>query len=680
MRPTRAVAVLALLFASLLTFAQSQAAQPLVKEPPPFNVSLLDKAVEPCVDFYKFACQKWLAANPIPSDQPAWGRFNELQERNREVLRNILEKASANDPQRSPVMQKIGDYYASCMDEKAINQKGLMPLKPELDRIAALKDKAELPDLIGHLQHMGVDAVFGLGADQDFKDATQVIAIADQGGLGLPERDFYFRDDEKSKETRTEYVAHVQKMFELLGDPAAKAANEAKIVMEMETALAKGSLDVTSRRDPNNLYHKLTLEQLQALTPAFAWNRYFRAVEAPPVPSLNVTVPDFFKAMQGALNQYTLDDWKTYLRWHLVDSSANMLPDAFVNEKFNFGGRILHGQKELQARWKRCVRYTDGDLGEALGQPYVELTFGPEGKERTLRMVHALENALNQDIQTLPWMTEETRKAALVKLEKIANKIGYPDKWRDYSKLQIVRGDALGNSQRSNVFEFNRQMAKIGKPVDKKEWLMSPPTVNAYYNPQMNDINFPAGILQPPFFDKRLDDAINYGAIGAVIGHELTHGFDDEGRQFDANGNLRDWWTPADAKAFEQRAECFVNEYGNFVVVGDVKENGKLTLGENTADNGGLRIALMALQNELKGKDVRSIDSFTPEQRLFLGYAQIWCENASPQMLRMQAQTDPHSIPEFRVNGVVSNMPEFEKAFGCKPGQAMVRQNACRVW
>jgi endothelin-converting enzyme/putative endopeptidase len=669
-----AVGVLAL---PSLLMAQSGT---ILKEPPLFRADTLDKQMDPCTDFYKFTCGKWLAANPIPSDQARWGRFDELAERNREILRGILEKAAVPDPKRSAVMQKIGDYYASCMDEKAIDAKGIAPLKSVLDRIAALKDKAALAEEIGRLQRSGVNAVFGISSEQDFKDATQMIAGVDQGGLGLPERDYYFRDDPKSVELRKSYVAHVQKMFELLGEPAPKAAADAKTVMEMETALAKSSLDMVARRDPANIYHKMSLQELEGLAPAFGWNRYLKAVDAPAIQSLNVATPEFFKGMQVLLNSQSLDNWKTYLRWQLVHSSAAMLPQAFVTENFNFYGKTLTGSKELKARWKRCVQFTDGDLGEALGQPYVDLTFGAEGKQRMLEMVHELEKALGEDIQQLSWMTPETKKQALVKLEKIANKIGYPDKWRDYSKLEIVRGDALGNSLRANVFEFNRQLAKIGKPVDKQEWFMSPPTVNAYYDPQQNNINFPAGILQPPFFDKRLDDAINFGGIGAVIGHETTHGFDDEGRQFDGNGNLNDWWTPADGKAFDERTACLVNQYGNFVAVDDVKVNGKLTLGENTADNGGLRIALMALENTLKGKDAKLIEGYTPEQRFFLGWGQVWCQNSSDQMLRMQAQTDPHSFAKFRVNGTVMNMPEFQKAWGCKPDAPMVSKGACRVW
>jgi endothelin-converting enzyme/putative endopeptidase len=675
MRLVRALAI-AILFSPCLLCAQNNAP----KEPLPFNAGMLDRGIDPCADFYKFACGKWMAANPIPSDQATWGRFDELAERNREILRQILEQASVPDAKRGPVRQKIGDYYASCMDEKAVDAKGVEPLQPELARLAALRDKSELPEELAHLQRLGVDAVFRFSSDQDYKDATQVIAVADQDGLGLPERDYYFREDAKSAELRKAYVAHVQKMMELLGESPAQAASDAGIVMQMETALAKASMDVVQRREPANVYHKMAVADLAKLSPEFAWNRYLKAADAPPVQSLNVAAPDFFKGMQELLAAQPLDRWKTYLRWHLLHAAAPMLPQPFVQENFNFYGKTLTGAQELRPRWKRCVRFTDNDLGEALGQPYVEETFGVAGKERTLRMVKALEEALRSDLEQVSWMTDATKKQALIKLDKIANKIGYPDRWRDYSKLKIVRGDFLGNSLRANQFEFNRELAKIGKPVDRKEWDMSPPTVNAYYDPQMNDINFPAGILQPPFFDKRLDDAINFGAIGAVIGHELTHGFDDQGRQFDANGNWRDWWTTTDAQAFDQRAQCFVQEYSAFTPVDDVHLNGKLTLGENTADNGGLRLALMALQRELREHPDKPLDGFTPEQRLFLGWGQIWCENATPESQRMQAQTDPHSTAEPRVNGVVENMPEFQKAFGCQAGSPMVRQNACRVW
>jgi endothelin-converting enzyme/putative endopeptidase len=652
----------------------------LVQEPPPFNARMLDPQINPCDDFYAYSCAKWLAANPIPPDQASWSRFHELAERNRLILRGILEKASSPDPQRSPVMQKIGGYYASCMDEATIDAKGLAPLQPELKRIAKLKNQAKLADELGHLQRIGVNAAFRFSSDQDFKDATQVIAEADQGGLGLPERDYYFRDDQKSRELRQAYGAHVQKMLELLGEAPPKAAADAQIVLQIETALAKASLGVVARRDPVNVYHKMSVDELANLAPAFAWNRYLKAVDAPPIQTLNVAVPDFFKGMQAVIESQPIEHWKAYLRWHLVHASAPMLPRAFVEENFNFYGKTLTGTKEVQPRWKRCVRSTDSALGEALGQPYVEETFGPDGKRRTLQMVRAVEKALHQDILQLNWMTDATKQQALLKLGKVGNKIGYPDHWRDYSKLKIVRGDALGNRFRAGQFEFNRQLAKIGKPVNRGEWDMTPPTVNAYYNPQMNDINFPAGILQPPFFDKRLDDAINFGAIGGVIGHELTHGFDDQGRQFDAEGNLRNWWTPEDLRQFEKRTQCLVDEYSQFTAVDDIHLNGKLTLGENTADNGGLRLALIALEDELRGHEVQPIEGFTPVQRLFLGWGQVWCENATDEVLRMLAHTDAHSVPRYRVNGVVSNMPEFQQAFGCKPGQPMVRQNACRVW
>ena len=452
--------------------------------------------------------------------------------------------------------------------------------------------------------------------------------------------------------------------------------------MKIETALAKGSMEVVKRREPTNVYHKMTDKEWQSLTPSISWTKYLTDIGAPSLTSLNVAVPEFFKTLDTELKDINLDDLKTYLRWHIVHSQARMLPTQFVNENFDFYGKTLTGQKELRARWKRCVAFVDGDLGEALGQAYVEKNFPPEAKARTLKMVKALEEALRQDITTLPWMTEATKKQALIKLEAIENKIGYPGKWRDYSTLKIVRGDALGNSIRSNEFEVRRQLNKIGKPLDKQEWQMTPPTVNAYYEPTENNINFPAGILQPPFYDFKADDGLNFGAIGAVIGHELTHGFDDQGRQFDKDGNLRDWWTEEDGKAFDQRAQCLVDEYSSFVAVDDVHVNGKLTLGENTADNGGVRIAHMALMNTEKaaGKEPGKIDGFTPEQRLFLGWGQIWCENMTDQITRLQVTTDPHSPGVFRINGVMRNMPEFQKAWGCKPGQPMAPVNACRVW
>ena len=652
-----------------------------VKQVPSFDAAAMDKSADPCVDFYQFSCGGWLKSNPIPPDQASWGRFNELAERNRAELRGILEKA-AKATNRDANEQKIGDYYASCMDEDAINHKGIAALKPELDRIDAIKDKNELPGLLAELHRQGIDVLFSFGSGADFKNAKQVIAEADQGGLSLPERDYYLRDDQKSVELRKQFVEHVTNMFKLMGDSPEKSAAEAQAVMNIETALAKASMPVTDRRNPEKIYHKISEQQWQALTPTLQWNKYLTGMGAPSFTSLNVVVPDFFKALDEELKTVSLDDLKTYMRWHLVHSQAEFLPTPFVDENFNFFGRTLTGAKQLRPRWKRCVSSVDGDLGEALGKEFVDKYFPPEAKARTLAMVKQVENALRRDIQGLDWMTETTKKQALIKLDAIQNKIGYPNKWRDYSTLKIVRGDALGNSLRANAFEVHRQLNKIGKPLDKQEWGMTPPTVNAYYNPLQNNINFPAGILQPPFYDFKADDALNFGGIGAVIGHELTHGFDDEGRQFDAQGNLHDWWTPQDGKAFDQRAQCIVDEYNSFVAVDDVHLNGKLTLGENTADNGGLRIALMALLAGMN-QDARvpaKLDGYTPEQRLFLGWGQIWCQNQTPQIERLLALTNEHSPGKYRVNGVVGNMPEFEKAWGCKAGQPMVRQNACRVW
>ncbi|MGI8988377.1 MAG: M13 family metallopeptidase [Bryobacteraceae bacterium] len=652
-----------------------------LKTTPSFDLSALDPAVKPCDNFYKYSCGTWLKNNPIPPDQSSWGRFSELQERNRAILRDILEKAAVENPNRTAVEQKIGDHYASCMDEAAINRKGTEPLKPELDRIAGLSNEASIAEEIARLHALGVNALFSFGSGQDFKNSNEVIAQADQGGMGLPDRDYYLKADPKSVETRRKYVEHVQKIFELLGNKSEAAAAKSKAVMSIETALAKGALDLVSRRDPVKVYHRIDRAELVSLDPAFGWPRYLEGTHTPPIQSLNVTEPEFFKSLNSILKDTKLDDLKTYLTWQLVSSQAPLLPTAFVDANFEFFRKTLTGAKELQPRWKRCVALTDNELGEALGQEYVARTFGAEGKERTLKMVKALEQALGEDIQKLDWMTPETKVKAMEKLHAITNKIGYPDKWRDYSAVKIVRGEALGNSERASAFEFHRQLAKIGQPVDRLEWGMTPPTVNAYYDPQMNNINFPAGILQPPFYNLKADDAVNFGAIGAVIGHELTHGFDDQGRQFDPKGNLNDWWTPKDADAFESRADCLVKEYSSFTAVDDVKLNGKLTLGENTADNGGLRIAYMALMSRLaEGQEPGKIDGFTPGQRFFLGWGQIWCDNYTPEIMRLQAQTNPHSLAEYRVNGVVSNMPEFQKAFGCKAGQPMVRDNACRVW
>ncbi len=645
-----------------------------------FDLTAIDKSVEPCNDFYHYACGTWLKNNPIPPDQSSWGRFNELHERNQMVLRSILDKQSADNSSRSPVNQKIGDYYYSCMDEAAIEAKGTAPVKPYIDKIDAMKNKSEIPTVLGGLHRAGANAFFGFSSEPDFKDSKIDIASADQGGLSLPDRDYYFKTDAKSVETREKLEKHIAKTLELYGEPAAKAAADAKIVMKVETDLAKVSLDRTQQRDPTNIYHKMSVTDLQKLSPAFSWNQYFTTVESPKFDSLNVSEPDFVKGMNQLIADNDLDTIKTYLRWQTLHGASPMLPKAFVEEDFDFYGKTLRGAKELRPRWKRCVQYTDNDLGEALGQAYVAETFPPEAKAHTLQMVHELEAALKTDITELSWMSPDTKKQALEKLSRIDNKIGYPDKWRDYSSLNIVRGDAMGNSARANQFEFNRQLAKIGKPVDRTEWGMTPPTVNAYYNPLENNVNFPAGILQPPFYDYKADDATNFGSIGVVIGHELTHGFDDEGSQFDADGNLRNWWTPQDKEQFDKLEQCFVNEYDGFVPVDDVHIKGKLTLGENTADNGGLRISHMALLDVLAATPEGTVEGFTPDQRFFLGYAQIWCANQTPETLRLQALTNEHSAPQYRVNGVVSNSPDFAKAFGCKEGSPMIRKPVCRVW
>jgi putative endopeptidase len=648
---------------------------------PGIDLAALDRTVNACQDFYQFACGGWLKANSIPPSEPSWSRFNELAERNRQTLRSILEADAQPGTDRTPVQTKIGDYYAACMDEPAINQKGLAPLKPILDQIEGIADKRQLPALLADLHQRGIGAFFGVTSEQDFENASMVIAFAAQGGLGLPNRDYYLKDDAKSVEQRIEYVAHVANMLRLMGTPATDVVNDAATVMRIETELAKASLGPVQLRNPQNLNHKTTRAALASLTPNLNWDTYLNGVGIPHVSAVNVITPDFFKALDALISSTSLDDLKTYMRWHTVHGTASMLPTPFVDENFAFYGKVLSGSKELRPRWKRCVEAVDSDLGEALGQEYVERTFGKEGKERALTMVNAIEASLAQDIRTLPWMTDTTKQQALVKLKAIRNKIGYPDVWRDYSALRVDRSDALGNSLRANAFELHRQLAKVDKPVQRGEWGMTPPTVNAYYHPLLNEINFPAGILQPPFYNKAADDASNFGGIGSVIGHELTHGFDDSGRQFAANGDLKDWWTPQDAKEFVKRAGCIVDQYGSYNVTGDVKVNGKLTLGENTADNGGVRVAYMALMQVLSdAARAKPTDGFTPEQRFFIGWGQIWCENATPEFQRLKALTNPHSENKYRVIGVVSNMPEFAKAFGCKAGDAMVRDPVCRVW
>jgi putative endopeptidase len=651
---------------------------------PGLDKHLIDTTADPCVDFFQYACGNFTKLYPIPNDRSAFGTGAMIVEYTQHVLHTMLEKAAAGGAGRSPNEQKIGDTYAACMDVDAIKQKGLKPLQPELDRIAALKSKDELPELLAYYQLIGVNALLGFGEQQDFKDARKQIAAIDQGGLGLPERDYYFRTGEAPEKTRAQYVQHITNMLRLTGEPEAKAASDAQAIMQLETALAKVSMDITSQRDPNKVYHLMPVSDLANLIPGVAWSRFLTASGAPPVSEINVTNPDFFKGLNSLLASIDLETIKTYLRWQLVNSTPGyVLPKAFDDEHFDFYGRKLRGQPEQRARWKRCVQAVDAGLGEAVGQVYVTQEFPPTNKQATLQMVKDIEAAMDHDIDTLDWMSPATKVRAKEKLQAVADKIGYPDHWRDYASLTIARDDAFGNSLRATEFENRRQLAKIGKPVDRGEWLITPPTVDAYYNPSMNDINFPAGILQPPFYDSHAADASNYGHIGVVVGHELTHGFDDEGRQFDANGNLADWWTPEDGKKFDEKADCEVKEYGNFVPVDDVKVNGKLTLGENTADNGGLRLAYIAFLADAKRKNIdltKKQDGYTPIQRFFLGHGQSWCGSTRPEQLRLQVQTDPHSPRQFRVNGVVQNMQEFGKAFGCKTGQPMMPLNACRVW
>jgi len=665
--------------ALLISFCFSLAAQAQQStHTPALDVSAMDRTIDPCVDFFKYACGGWITNNPIPPDQSSWDLYSKMEDENKDKLRAILEAASAAASGRSPVNQKIGDYYASCMDEKAVEEKGIDPLRPELDRIAKISSKTGLADVASAMPTDNV--LFRFDSIQDFRDASQVVADADQGGLGLPDRDYYLKTDSKSEELRNAYVAHVQKMFELLGDAPQMAAGEAQTVMRIETDLAKGSLTRVERRDPKSLDHKLTSAELEKISPEFQWQVYFTKVGLGSLSSLNVAVPNFFKTLNEEIGKTSLDDWKTYLRWHLVHANAAQLSSPFLNENFAFYGKTLQGQQQLKPRWKRCTEYVDDYLGEALGQAYVEKYFPPQAKEQALKVVNEIRAAMEQDIKSLTWMSPATKEQALTKLHAMANKIGYPDKWRDYSKLEIVRGDNLGNVERSRLFEFNRQLAKIGKPVDKGEWDMTPPTVNAYYNPQMNDINFPAGVLQPPAFDPESDAAPNYGDTGGTVGHELTHGFDDEGRQFDAQGNLRDWWTPEDGQEFEKRASCISDQYSKYVVIDDVHINGKLTLGEDVADLGGLMLAYMAWRDDTKGQKLDPIDGLTPEQRFFVGYGQSWCGHVRDQSKRLRATVDPHSPEKYRTNGVVSNLPQFQEAFHCKSGQPMVNANQCRVW
>jgi len=687
MTRNRALTAIAIPLAIALTvFDDAHAQQPVTAQPAAvssrsgIDLGAMDKSASPCNDFYQYACGGWIAKHPTPPDQPRYGRFDELQDRNNEILQLILQDAMDAGGSADPDTKKIGDYYQSCMSEKTIESTGAAPLEADLKRVDAIKAKSEIPPVVGHFQTVGTSQFFGFGAAPDFKDASQYILIYAQGGMGLPDRDYYLKDDANAKKIRGEYEQHVAKMLQFAGETPTAASAGAKAVLKIETDLAKASLDRVAQRNPTNIYHKMPRDEVKKLMPNFNLSSFMERAEAPPGDSANVSEPEFLKAVDQVIASNDINDLKTYMRWHVVHANAVTLPKKFDEENFNFYQKALTGASEQKARWKRCVEAVDSDLGEALGKLYVQRTFGPEGKARTLEMVKNIEAAMSTDIAQIDWMTPETKKAAEAKLREVANKIGYPDKWRDYSSLSTVRGDFYGNSQRSNQFAYRRQMAKIGKPVYKTEWLMTPPTVNAYYNPFENNINFPAGILQPPFFYKTGDDAVNYGAAAAVVGHELSHGFDDQGRRFDGQGNLRDWWTAADGKNFEERAACVDKQYSSYIPVDDVHLNGKLTLGENTADNGGLRLAWMALMEDMKNKALGEMDGFTPEQRFFVGWAQMWCENRTDEIARLHAKTNPHSPGKFRTNGVVSNMPEFAKAFSCPGSAPMVSQPVCRVW
>jgi putative endopeptidase len=645
-----------------------------------FSSANLDKSCKPCDDFYQFAMGGWMKRNPIPPEFPTWGSFTVLADRNQASMRGILDDATKANAPAGSNQQKIGDFYASCMDTTGIEAAGAKPLAADLAAIEKLKDASELQPLIARLQQTGNGYLFGFESTQDLDNSTQVIADISQGGLGLPDRDYYTRTDDKSKQLRADYVTHIAKMLALAGASSEKSEAESQAVMNFETTLANASMSRVQLRDPHAIWHKMTLPQLQALAPAWPWEAYFRQRNAPEFSAINVEQPDFLKEANRLLNAAPLEQWKSYLRWRVIHASANELSEAFVQENFSFYGLKLSGSKQIQPRWKRCVQSVNRNLGEALGQIYVEKYFPPEAKAHAREMVMNLIGALKSDIPALGWMGPDTKKAALEKLEAFQIKIGYPDKWRDYSAISVDKTAYLANVRRAVEFENARELHKIGKPVDRTEWEMTPPTVNAYYNPTMNEIVFPAGILQQPFYDPKADDAVNYGGMGAAIGHEITHGFDDEGSQFDGRGNLREWWTKEDRKNFEERSACVQQQFDGYEVEPGLHENGKLVLGESIADLGGLAISYVAYEKSIEGKKVARLDEFTPEQRFFLGWAQVWGANLRPEYARLMANSNPHPVPKFRVNGPLSNMELFAKAFGCKKGDAMVREKACKIW
>ncbi len=656
-----------------------------VKPPPPppppnIDASIIDPKVSPCDDFFHYACNGWIAKTEIPGDRPRWTRsFSEIDDRNLALLRTYLEADAAGrgDPV-DPYRRRLGDFWATCMDEQAIEKTGPESLKLQLARVDEVKDPASLGQVVALLHGEGIGALFEFGEGQDFKDATQDIGQLDQGGLGLPDRDYYLKADEHSRKIRELYVAHVQKMLELAGEPAEKAAADAKTVMRLETDLAKASQDKVFRRDPDHVYHRIDLPGVLTLAPAFPWKEYLALLQHPGIIAINVAAPDFFKELNALVVKTPPEEWRAYLRWHTVASVASALPDSFVQEDFQFQSKAFTGAARILPRWKRCIGAVNHAMGQALGRPFVRQTFGTEGKASNVARVQSIEAAMGRELGGLSWMDEPTRKAAIEKLGLVANQIGFPDKWRDYSSLATDRTSFLGNLLRASAFEVQRELNKIGKPVDRNDWEMNPQTVNAYYDPSLNQMVFPAGILQPPFYDRASNEASNDGAVGMVMGHELTHGFDDEGRRFDGHGNLREWWTPAAKAAFEQRAKCVSDQYDGYSPLPGVRLNGKLTLGENIADLGGLTLAYSAFEKQRE--KVPAVAGFTPEQQFFLSYAQSWCEKVREPYARLLATVDPHSPARFRVDGPLSNLPAFREAFQCKEGQPMVRKDRCEIW
>ncbi|WP_260736619.1 M13 family metallopeptidase [Tunturiibacter lichenicola] len=677
-----AAALLTALHLVAQSAAQQPAAQPIQSMPysPSLDVTSLDRSVDPCVDFYKFSCGGWQKNNPIPADQSGWSVYAKLGSENQQFLWGILDTdAKAKD--RTPVQQKVGDYFAACMNTIAINALGDKPVQSELARIDALKTRPELIAAISRLHHeYAGNYFFGSGTDQDAVDSSAMIVEVEAGGLGLPDRDYYLKDDAKSVTLRQQYVAYVQQLLTMSGEPADRAKSDADAILRIETALAKASLTRVDRRDPHNTYHMMTIGELGKIAPAFDWPNYFEIQGAPGVAKLNVSQPEFMKAVQAELTTEPVEALRVYLRFHFLNAAAPLLAHPFEQAYFDFYSKTLRGVPAMPPRWKTCTRAVDRNLGEALGQEFVKRTFSADTKAKTQQMTEQIETAMQHEIENLDWMSPETKQEALRKLHVIRNKIGYPDQWRDYSALEVKPDDYFGNATRAGRFEDAREWHKLGKPVDLNEWGMTPPTVNAYFNPQMNDINFPAGVLQPPLYDPKIDDAPNYGNTGATIGHELTHAFDDEGRQFDAKGNLRDWWTPADAKGFEDRINCVRDQYAQFIVVDDIHINSKLTSGEDVADLGGTLLAYIAWKKQTAGQQLASVEGFTPDQRFWVGMAQWACENERPENLRVSAITDPHSPGSARINGVVSNLPEFQRAFSCKAGQPMVHAPTCKVW